>query len=632
MLQQLREYATGPVAFVLLGTIALSFVFFGIDFGAAGANVAMRVNGEEIPRQEVEALVRQNVNRIAQSSQGALTPELEQLVRSNSISLLVNQTLVEQAAERLGYRVGDAQVAEQIRSVPDFQIDGEFDRQLYVDALAANNRTASGFEAQVRQDIERRQILAALEQTSFVTTAEVQRRVALTNQTRTIDYFQIPAGALDEVEVADEEIQTRYEDFADVYTQAETVEVQYVELLLADVAQGIEMDEAELLEAYEADKELRYLTPEERSVSYILVEGTDERSPIEARELAADLVTQLDNGADFAELAAALSEDASIISGDLGWVLPDGLDPALSEAAFAADAGAVTGPVQTSFGWHVLKVNEVRGGDLTPFEEVREQILSQLQEERAEGLFIDRGDELAELVFQNAGSLEPAAEALALDLKTVAGVSEIAGAAVASNPDVRRAIFSPPVLEDGLNSDVIELEFGHLVAVRVIDRTPASLRPLEDVRDSIVSVLSAQKAQEATAALGEEIEARVRDGESLEAIAEELESVQAPALAVDITRRSRDVPSQLVTEVFAQPEPVEGSDPVVGGVALFGGNYAIYRLTGVKDGELSAEEGASLRAQLTREAASQEFEGFVQSLREQADIFVARDYQEGATP
>ncbi|MEM9387534.1 MAG: SurA N-terminal domain-containing protein [Pseudomonadota bacterium] len=632
MLQQLREYATGPVAFILLGTIALSFVFFGIDFGAAGANVAMRVNGEEIPRQQVEALVRQNVNRIAQSSQGALTPELERLVRTNSISLLVNQTLVEQAAQRLGYRVSDSQVAEEIRSVPDFQLDGEFDRQLYLDALAANNRTASSFEAQVRQDIERRQILASLEQTSFVTTAEVQQRVALTNQTRTIDYVQIPVGSRDGIEVTEQEIQTRYEEFADVYTQAETVEVQYVELLLADVAQSIEIDEAELLEAYEADKEVRYLTPEERSVSYILVEGTDERSPVEARELAAELVTQLEGGADFAELAAAQAEDASIVSGDLGWVSPRGLDEALSEAAFATDAGAVTGPVQTSFGWHVLKVNDVRGGDLTPFEEVREQILTSLREARAEGLFIDRGDELAELIFQNAGSLEPAAEALELELKTVAGVSEIAGAAVAANSDVRQAIFSAPVLEDGLNSDVIELKFGHLAAVRVIDRTPASLRPLDDVRDSIVSVLSSQKAQEATVALGQEVEERVRDGESLETLVEELESVQAPALAVDITRRSRDVPSQLVNEVFAQPEPAEGGEPVVGGIALYGGNYAIYRLTGVKDGELSAEEGASLRAQLTREAATQEFEVFVESLRDQADIFVARDYQDGVTP
>ncbi len=634
MLQQLREYATGPVAFILLGTIALSFVFFGIDFGAAGANVGMRINGEKIPRQEVEALVRQNLNRLAQSSQGNVSPEIEQLVRSNSVGLLVNQTLMEQAAQRLGYRVSDQQVAEYIRSVPDFQLDGTFDRQVYLDTLAANNRTASTFEAQVRDDIERRQILEALEQTSFVTTAEVQRRVALTNQTRTIDYLQIPVAASDDIDVTDDDIQQRYEEYADVYTQPETVEVQYVELLLADVAGAIEIDEAELLAAYESDKDTRYLAPEERRISHILIESTDERSPVEAREVAAGLLAQInDQGIEFAELARTESDDtlSGPEGGDLGWVSEGTLDEALIEAAFAAEVGAVAGPVQTSFGWHLVKVDEARGGQVTPFEEVREELLTQLREARAESLFIDRGDELAELVFQNSGSLEPAAQALGLELKSVAGVSATSGAAIAANPDVRTAIFAPPVLEDGLNSDVIELQFGHLAAVRVLDRTPARLRPLEEVRDSIVTVVRAQKARDATAELGRELEQRVRDGASLEDLAAELESVQAPALAVDLTRQSREWPAQLVEAVFAQPAPSEDDDPIVGGVALFAGDFGIYRLTGVKDGELTPAEGASLRTQLAREAAGQEFAAFVESLRESAEIFIARDFQDGGS-
>lgn len=686
MLQQLREYATGWVAAILLGAIALSFVFFGIDFGTAGANVGLRINGEKVSRLEVDNYVRDNLNRLQRNAPDGLTPELERMVRARSVDQLINQKLLQQTARERGFRVTDDMVADAIRAVPEFQLEGRFDRQVYLDTLAANNRNVEAFEAQVRQSLQAQQIQEFFQQTAFVTTPEVREQMALLNQTRTIDYLRLPLSlTLPDVEVTEEDIQQRYENFAHLYTQPETVEVQYLELRLEDVAGEIDVDEAELREAYQAGLESgRFRTIEERRARHILVQKNDERTDEQARERAEELLARIENGESFEALARTESDDtlSGPDGGDLGWIAEGTLDDALVDAAFETPPGEVTGPVETSFGWHLLKVDEIRGGDTTSFEEAREQLLSQVRESRADGLFVDRGEQLAELVFQNAGSLEPAAQALGLELKTVAGVSRERGPAIASNAKVRDAIFSQPVLEEGLNSDVIELEFGHLVAVRLLDRTPARLRPLEEVRESIVSVVEVEKAREAVAELGRSVTEQVRAGTPLAQIAADLEVEIDPVMNYEVTRQSREVPTQLVTAVF--DEPVTEADPAsgtageegtaaapvdagteadtdteaadeaaadgeemigpdaalvaerealaVGGVSLVVGDYVVYRLTGVSSGELSPALGRQLRTQLEQQRAFTELAAWVEGLRAEADVFVARDLASATSP
>lgn len=689
MLQQIREYATGWVAAIILGAIALSFVFFGIDFGAAGANVGLRVNGEKVPRIMVENAVRNSLRQVQERSPEALTPELEQFVRAQAVNTLVNQTLVQQEARERGFRVTDAMLAERIQSLPDFIVDGRFDRQLYLDTLAANNRPVKAFEAQVRESLQAQQVQDFFAQTAFVTTAEVRERVALLNETRIVDYLRLPLSlTLDGIEVSEEEIQARYENAADVYTRPETAQIQYVELRLEDVAQEIEVSEEDLRDAYEAGLENeRFRNIEERRARHILVQTSDARSPEQAREVAADLLARIQGGESFAAVARAESDDtlSGPEGGDLGWVAEGTLDDALVDAVFDTAPGAVTGPVRTPFGWHLVTVDEIRGGDVTSFEDAREELLRQIRESRADGLFIDRGEQLAELVFQNAGSLEPAAEALDLELQTLAGVSRERGSSIAANADVRAAVFSDPVLEEGLNSDVIELEFGHLVALRVVDRTPAERRPLEEVRDSIVSVVRVQKAREAVAELGEELLARVEAGTPLARIAAELDVEISPQTDYALTRQSREVPTQLVEAVFAEAiapptaaaasgaaeaaatvaedavgagagttaaedgtngggEDASGDDGAmgpspdlvaerdalaVGGVSLVVGDYVIYRITAVEQGTLSPQEGARLRAQLAQQRGLTELGAWLQALRAEADVFIARDYRPG---
>jgi peptidyl-prolyl cis-trans isomerase D len=628
MLQKIREHATGWVAVLILGLIALSFVFFGIDFGTPGANVALRVNGEEIQRFEFDNVVRQNINRIQQSQSEPLTPELEQLVRAQSIDALVNRELVDQVAQQRGFRVSAASLSEEIRSIPNFQIDGQFDQQVYFDALESVGRNPTSFENDMRQDLQRRQVQATFEQTAFVTPVELRERIALVNQSRTIDYLQIPVGiAMGEVEVTEDDILARYESFPEAYTDPEQVTLQYLELRLEDVAGEIEVSEDELREAYESGVATeRYSTPEERKIRHILVRSTDELSPPDARARAQSLLDQINDGADFAALASEQSDDtlSGPQGGDLGWVLPGTLDEALIDAAFATEPGQVTGPVQTSFGFHLVKVDDIRGGDVTSFDDVRADLVAELQQNRADSLFIDRGEELAELTFQNSTSLEPAASALGIVVGTLSGVTADSGTGVASDAKVREAAFEYEVLEEGLNSGVIELEFGHLVVVRVTERTPARLRPLDDVRDSITSVVRVEKAREQVRERGKALQDQLADGATLAALAAEVGEGLAPVEDYELTRQSREVPTQLVNAVFAAPTPGEDGDPVTGGVSLLIGDYVVYQLKSVDSGELSEEIAEQVEAQLVREHAAMEFNAWLNALKDDAKVFVAK--------
>jgi peptidyl-prolyl cis-trans isomerase D len=631
MLQQIREHLTGWVAMLILGAIALSFVFFGIDFSSGGANVAMRVNGEKVQRFEYENVVRNNIARFQQAQPDAFTPETEAAIRAQSIDALVNQTLIDQVTAERGYRISDSRLQKEIRNVPDFQIGGEFDEQVYFDALKSVGRNPASFEAQLRQDLERQQMQAAFEVTSFVTADELAARIALVNQTRTIDYLQLPVGlAMEDVVVTDDDLLARYEARPDAYTEPERVDLQFIEMKLEDVAAAIEVSEDDILAAYESGLESeRFRTPEERKARHILIASTDDVSAADAREQAQSLLEQLADGADFAALAAEYSDDtlSGPDGGDLGWIAPGTLDEALVDAVFATDVGALAGPVQTSFGFHVLRVDEIRGGDLTTLDEVREELRAELQQSQADNLFIDRGEELADLVFQNSTSLAPAADALDLQIQSVDGVTARSGTGVAANAALREAAFSFDVLEDGLNSGVIELEFGHLVVVRVVDRTPARLRPFEDVRDSVESVVRVEKAREEVRARGEAVIARLRDGESLEAVAEELGDLVAPVMDVSLNRQSRDVPTQLVQDVFAAPTPPPAK-AVLGGVSLLVGDYVVYRLREVSDGELPEALSSQIAGQLAREGAIREFGAYLGTLKSNANIFVSRTLQD----
>src|SRR5690606_8168511 len=290
---------------------------------------------------------------------------------------MVDQAVLGMAARDRGIAVGDAQVAAQIQQIPAFQVDGQFSLERYQLALQTQvpAQTPRQFEQAVREGLVQSLLPLHVSESAFVTPSYIDRLVRLLGERRDVAFAVIPAPAPDEGEVGDEEIQAWYAANPDDFRAPETVTIEYIEITAADVEVD-DMPSEEELRAQYASERARFAGDEQRLASHILVEvpadadqATSEAAEAEARALAEQASAE---GADFAALAREHSDDfgSAEAGGDLGWVEPGAMVPEFEQALFEMEPGEVRGPVRTDFGWHVLLLREVQGGEgAVPFEQ-----------------------------------------------------------------------------------------------------------------------------------------------------------------------------------------------------------------------------------------------------------------------
>ena len=166
---------------------------------------------------------------------------------------------------------------------------------------------------------------------------------------------------------------------------------------------------------------------------------------------------------------------------DLGLMGKGGLPGPFEDAAFAMQSGEVRGPVKSDFGWHVIKVNEIRAGNQQPFEAVRAQLETELQQTEGERAYNELTGKLVDAVYKNPSALAPAAQALGLPVQTTAPFTRAGGAGIASDQKVVRAAFAETAIQDRTASDTIELAPNRSVIIRVLEHSPDAPLPLASV-------------------------------------------------------------------------------------------------------------------------------------------------------
>jgi len=629
MLQAIRDRVTGIVAIFVLGLLAVPFLFFGLDSYMRGVpqDAVAVVNGEEISASEFQTSFSQYRARLRQQL-GDRYSDIETnqpAVRREHLETMIDQLLLRQHAADLGLRVSDRAVAEIIRDIPAFQIEGEFNPDVYQQALRGAGESPRSFEQSLRQDIQTSLIPQAVSESAAITETEVDRMIGLQRQTRQVSLIDVDASRFSEqVELSDTDIETYYQETIDAFTTEERVRLAYVELEPETLIAEVELSEEELRQRYEAAKQ-RYLTPEARRASHILITPEQAGDSDSARVRAEELKERIEAGESFAELAAEHSSDpvSAKQGGDLGWIEPEDMVEAFEDALYALDEpGDVSEPVQTQFGWHLIRLDEIRPPEGMSFEEARQEILDdQLQREREE-LYIEMSERMVDLVYADDSSLEPLSEELGLEIRetdwfTRAGADE----GIASNEQVVEAAFSDLVLLDKAVSDPIEIDRNHMVAVRVIEHQPAEPRPLEEVSDRIRQRLLTEKSREMAEQRAEALREQVASAEStLESVAEAegLEVVSIESLG----RNDFQQGPTFLQEVFKLPVP--GDEPTLHVLPRRGG-YAVVRLEAVQPGN-PAEAGESerdlIRRQLQASRTQEAIEGLLARLRAEADISV----------
>ena len=653
MLQKLRDKTSGWIATVILGLLIIPFAFFGMEsyMSQQVETYAARIaqppswwksapevwpltflwKTHEIDNSEFRQ--RFEIARMrARDEQGDKfdAKAFESVENKRKIlDDMIDEQVMRMAADRDGIVISDGEVRAAIQDVPDFQVDGKFNADRYQMLLGSQSppQTPREFEQRIRDNMQYGLIPSRLAQSAFTTDREVDRLLRLLGEQRDVSFVVMPPVPTDTAPVTAAQIGAWYKAHASSYRRPETVRLEYVEVD-GSKQPAPAIDDALLRKRY-AEQSAKFASAEQRSVSHILVQVAADASAADKKAAEARAnklaVEARAAGADFAALAKANSDDTGSRDkgGDLGLMSKGGLPGPFEDAAFAMQAGEVRGPVKSDFGWHVIKVNEIRAGNQQPFESVRAQLETELQQTEHERAYNELTGKLVDAVYKNPNSLEPAATALGLPVQTTTAFSRNGGTGIASDQKVVRVAFSETMIQDGTASDPIELAPNRSVMIRVLEHSPEAPLPLASVSDAVVASIRADRQRKAAQAAADAlVKAAKANGLAAAAAAAKL----AMAEANDLVRGS-PVPSPRAVEAFfATPRP-QGKQVSVDEVEL-NGQFLVYAIRAVRDGDLTkvtAEERKQLRDQLSQVAGGEAQQAYVKAARAKYQIKVIED-------
>lgn len=586
MLQSIRDKATGWLAYVIIGLIAIPFALWGLGeyFGGAGPLVAAEVNGTEIPVRLVHQETRAQREQIARMFGGEIPADLfdERSIREAALESLIERELLRQAAEDFGFRASGRGVVREIQAIPAFLENGSFSPERYRTLLEAQRIAPGDFERDVAQSIVLAQIQQAVQATGDPPAARAEEFARLRNQIRVASWRIFAAADFDRPDVVeDAAVEAYYRDNQERFTTPERLRIAYLRLDPRQLEAVIDVTEEDVREHYAVNAQ-RYEEPELRRVRQIQIDRDADDAETRIRALR----DRIDAGEDFADLAAEYSDDSLSADrgGDMGRIARGDLDRVLETVIFSLPAGLVSQPVQTRLGWHVVEVTAIEASRLQPFEEVREEVERDLRDRRAEQRQIQVLDDLLSQTFENPDSLGPAAAATGLEIQTTDWFSRERGEGLAEFRQVRETAFSPPVRRDGRNSEAVDLPDGSTVVLRVEERQEPLVRPLDDVAAEIREILQQDAAAQAAREQGEALLAEITNGRDVSAIAET--EPEQWVLSASVNRASGaepgvDLPRALMNRLFQLRAPAEGAS-VAEGVRLADGDFAVIVLESVR--------------------------------------------------
>jgi len=621
MLHFIRERAQGWVAWLIVGLVSIPFALWGVNSYLTGPSdvIVAEVNGEPIQQVEYQKALQQYRDRMRNTMGENFDPTMFDglAVKQSVLDGLIEQKLLILAGHDLGQRVTDQALFKIIKSTAAFQKNGQFDDNVYSMTLARVGLNPTQYEAQLRADVLTQELAENTQRSVIVSDNALSTVLRLENQTREIAYGVVTAqDQVAQIVVTDEAVRGFYDEHLTNYLAPEQMVVNYVELSVDDLSKNIIVNDESLKAFYEKNKD-QFVGPEQRQASHILIEGDD----TEAKAKVELIKQRLEQGEDFATLAAALSQDTGSAAegGDLGLFQRGVMDPAFEEAVFSmTKIGEVSEPVKTEFGYHLIKLTAIQTSKGKSYLDARDQIETLYRRNKAEDLFFELAEKLANLSYENPDNLDVVAEELSLTVKTSqAFMRDGNTTGIATNKKVASVAFSEDVLVNNLNSAVIELSKSDLLVLHKNKHIAASQLPYESVAPAITAQLRYAAARDKTAEIGEAILVKLKSGVSPTGLFSDNEWHTSQSY----TRMSKEPSSQILDRAFAVARPQSESSFI--GFTASNGNYIVVNVISAKDGVPSdspQEERDGLKSHLARAYGTSELLALIDSLKEDADI------------
>ena len=613
MLQNIRDNSQGWIAKIIIGIIVVLMAFTGFD---AIMNVsstrdhAANVNGQVITTNELNQMVELQRRQLLQQLGKDFDPSLieDKMLRESVLKGLIDRSVQLQGARDAGLVFSTQAMDQMLLSTPEFQVDGQFSAARFDQFVRERGMSRLQFRQTLEDEIVVNQMRAGIAASAFVTDEEREAFVNLDQQTREFAQAVISADAT-AVNVTEADINEYYEQNPQLFMSQEKVVLEYVELKKDAFFDQVEVDQEALQALYE--REIANLA-EQRQAAHILVEITDERNKEQAKEAIDALTARLANGEDFAALAKEASDDlgSKEEGGDLGFAGPGVYEPAFEEALYALKQGEVSAPVETPYGWHLIKLLAVQAPEVPSFDSLKDKLTAELKSQEVERSFMEASKQLADSAFEASDLAQPAQE-LGLTVQVAPAMGREGGEGILANRQVIKEAFSPEVLEDGANSSLLELDPNTAVVLRVKEHQRPAKLPLADVSERIRERLIAERATQLVLEKGEAALKALREGSDTELSFGQVQTAH---------RNEGGVSQAVLSKVFAMPKPADASE--YAGVVDENGNFVLIKLMAVNAPakEQSAEEKSMFTRVLASRLGEQDISAYQAELKNQAEI------------
>lgn len=621
MLDKIRSVAQGWVGKALLALITVPFALFGIDsyLSHAGNDVAVaEINGNNISVQEYSDALKNMRNRL--QSEGKVdqaqldSPEVKSLV----LNQLINKQLLTNEIHHAKYAISDAQLSTYVTGMPEFQKDGKFSQELYDQTLSQNHLTPSRFEAAMRADLLAQQAQDGIAKLGFISNTRADNAFKLTNQQRLVTVSEIKTkDFIDQVKIDPAEVKAYYELHKDKLIVPEQVKIEFLLLSASSLIPGIKVDDAEIKKFYD-ENAAKFQGNEQRRASHILigfgVSATPEQKQ-QAKAKAEEILAQIKKDpSKFEQLAVKNSQDpgSAIKGGDLGSFGRGAMVKPFEDAAFSMKVNEVSNLVESEFGFHIIKVTEITGQS-SDFNSLKPQIKAELIYQKAQAAFTEQAENFSNMVYEQSGSLQPAAKAFGGQVQTSDWLSREAGAKFFKNDKIMNLIFSDEVLKDHRNTEAVEVSPSSLVSARVVEYKPAAPRSFDEVKVGIEDLLKLEAASKLAINKGDAALKSLREGKEVAGIE------WIPEVTVD-RKNAQGLTGLAMNQIFKTNTT---KLPAYSGLADSKQGYLLVKVIKVDaltPTDMEAQKTA--KTELNTALASEYISAYKQSLREKGNVKV----------
>ena len=608
----------------ILVIIFLPFVFFGVDsyFRTIDSSAELgSISGRPISNQEFALAVQQRQNELQRITGGRADAALlaSRELRRSALDGLIRQRLLIDEAARARLLISDEQLQQVISAEGAFQENGKFSATRYQEVLKLQNMTPVGFEDGLRRDLMVQRLAEAYGGNAIVPASIAERVLRISLQQREVsEHLLEPAQFEREVKLEAGAAQAYYTGHTAEFQVPEQARLDYVTLSAESIAAQITASAEDVKRYYEQNLK-QYAQGDTRQASHILIAVDPKASAQEkdaARAKAEQLLKQArQNPAGFADLARKNSQDpgSATKGGDLGSFARGIMPPSVDAKVFAMRAGEIEGPIESQFGFHIVRLTALNGKG---FDEVKQQVEADFKRQQAMKKFSELADQLNNLAFEQGESLKPAADALKIPLRTSGWITRSGGAEkLLNNPKLLTSVFSDDVVKNKRNSEVVDVGGNTLVAARIVEYKAAAVRPLAEVENEITKRLTRERAAQLAGKTGRELLAKLKEGKAAE-----------PAWGAAKTV-SRESPQGLpAPEIEALFKADVAKLPAYAGVQNSQGGYVLIRVVRVIDGQaLDAAKRKELGERIRQVLGQEQFQAYIESLKLKADVKLRPD-------